>query len=663
MATPTTDITADLQTEAAATIRALILEKSPTADVGLGSAIDSLVIQNQALPYANAGLEIQTLQKLLGLVSVTEGTVTLTSEEVDALAANYFITRKPAVKASGKITCVFASQSVVTLTPGFLLQASAGGVNAVFGPAVSFTGYPSTTAGVVASSTAGFFRARSDGYYELDVPVVQTDDSVEVTGYAITVSQGQVFAVASSVPGFRSATATSTFVGGTAEESDTDLIARVKLGPVPKIVNSRTQIQAYLSDTVPSQNVGIFGGGHPLMTRDKANVLGLSTGGRTDVYVKPPEAIGSGAVQITDTLRTQTVLTDSAQYSFDVSATPTIKARSLLSSSSTTYVAGQVVDVANNIAEITLNAGIGIGALRVKSINRAIRYRDTFATQTTVVGSSGTISALSGQTNVSGYIQNAEGGVASLQNVLANTSLVYAGMTDKTTAIAAADYYGALAGTRKLRITDPNKDISRATVVGSWSSLGGGSYTYNLAQTSALYTPVLGDLYAYSDILLLGYPSAIHQTDATAAAIMELYDEGLRSPGSDILVKLAVPCEVGVVITISGQNAAVNYGTSDSPQYNAPLSWLTAIATAISSVGLGNDRLGFDQIVRSLTPYLTTGTIRDLAVSGTIRGPAGDIILPSSTYITIPDHSNTLKLSPANVGFVCATTAIQVNFV
>lgn len=656
-------ITTSQQSQAVALIRSLILETSPTTDLSQGSAVDSLVVQNQALPTANLQNQIEALRLQLGLSSASAGDITLTSAEIDAIAANYRLERKSAAACRGTVTCVFISQSVQSLDLTFRLAAAVGGQDAVFSPTVSFTCYPPGTPGATTSATSAFFRQRQDGLYEVDVPVVQTADSIALTGYAISVSQGQVFRLLTAAAGFRSATATSTFTGGIPAETDAELIARARLGPVPKILSSTAQIRAYLSQYFPASSVGVIGRDSLLMTRDRANILLASTGSRADVYVRPPEAVGQRTVAVTDTTLKQVVTVDNVRYSFDVSGTPAVKAREVLSSTSTDYIGGRVTNAGANTVEIELGAGIGLGGLRVKSLQRVIRRRESYATPTTVTGGqTQALTPVSGLVSVVGYQSQAEGGLVSLQDVTSLASIVYQGMTDRTPAIAAADYYGALCGSRRIRLTDPNKDVSILTEVGSFSATGGGNYNASVKQTTGAYSHVLNDVYAYTNLVLLGYPSVMSVGDESLDALLGLYDSSLQSPGSDMLVKVAIPCEVGVTLTISGQNQQVNYGTVSSPQYNAPMSWLTTIANAINAVPLGTDRLSFDHVTRALTAFLTTGIIRDIQLSGLIRGPAGDVVLAGGAALNLPTSSG-LKYSPDNIGFVCGTTSIQVNFV
>lgn len=279
--------------ESAAFVRSAILEQDPTAIVSPGTAVDGLVIQNQARLAALHNSRLTQLSNATSLQAITEGLADVTDADVDNLVSNYFITRQAAVRAYGGVKIVVSADTSYVLPIGFQLSLGALGFSTT---TISYV-YPSSSSGVSVSSTTQIMKARPDGTFEFTIQVTAQQD-----GSASKLANGTVLTLVSTAAGMLSATVSGDFSGGTAAETNADLLARASTGITAKVIGGDEHIDALISSQYPTYTSNTVGVGSALMTRDQGNMFGISTGGKIDIYVKSAASMNSGTITVSATV-------------------------------------------------------------------------------------------------------------------------------------------------------------------------------------------------------------------------------------------------------------------------------------------------------------------------------------------------------------------------
>lgn len=650
MTDPTLTVSAADHATAAALVRQLLLERNPDLDLTSGSGIDGLVVQNQA--YVGAYL-LARQSALLALSSLrTMASMGATSADIDVKAADYGVTRRAAVPASGQLRLVFLGNLPVTLSTSFEFTTTSGGTTTSFVPATNTQISPAGAINAPNSLPTVYLSLRQDGLYETVL------DVVAVSATQVLVSQGQQFTATVPLGGLQVAEAVAAFTTGSAAETDAEVIARCRLGITPAVVLGPDNIRSAVSDAFAAGQIGVVGAGHSMMTRDTLNLLGIPTGGKVDVYAQPLEVLSDVKTPYTSFVGQESRSFDAVQYAFDTTSTPALKPRVITTQTPQTFATGTITNVATSRVELQLKAGKAVGALRIKQIRRYPRIISSAAVTGSIASgySVGQVYPISGVAATAGYHVLVENGVKSALDVTSAAALVY-DMAGVTSAMDSRDYYGALVGNRKIVVTDTATDVLSALSFSDFSLQGDLSYTYRYKIAESAGPVVLNATYLYGDIVLVGYGSTMDVGQDNVDTLVSIRASSAVGAGHDVLVKVVTPCEVGVSIVIKGQDESTSYASGT----NAPLAWLSAVAGAINSTPVGSADLGFDPVVRALSPFLTTGVVSSVTLTGTLRGSGGDITLTPGAKLTIPVIAGN-KISPDTVGFVSGIDLIKVYF-
>lgn len=307
----TSDIDATTYTTASAFVRTAILEKDPTAAVSPGTPVDGLVIQNQAYLAALHNSRLTQLQAASSLQAIVEGLADVTDTDVDNICSNYFITRNPAVAAYGKVKIVTSTDTSYVLPIGFEVSFS----GLTFRTTAVHYIYASATTGVTTSDTVQLLRNRGDGTYEFFITV-----TAQQTGSASKLPNGAVVTLATTSSGMVSASVSGDFSGGTAAETNAELLARASTGVTAKVIGGDEHIDALVRAQYPTYQTSTVGVGSSLMTRDQNNIFGVSTGGKIDVYAKTAASMSSSTITITGTITNSTTRAISATIPYTTAA-------------------------------------------------------------------------------------------------------------------------------------------------------------------------------------------------------------------------------------------------------------------------------------------------------------------------------------------------------
>jgi len=271
------DLNPDLIQQELAAAENYLQEMFPNLDLGRGVYHD-LVIQGNAVLAAtirtnlNRYLSARSLQQIEADPSLADPDI------VDDVLSNWKLTRKSGGVAQGQITMVFDRDTIVVLSPG--MPFSANGLE--FRTPRTFTAVPSEDR--VRGPDDRVFVQLADGNY----------------GFIITVEASEV-GVAGNIPkdtlvlpdvlptGFVTAYATSDFTGGTDEEDNDELIARLMQGIATPGAQNVLNMAALLrnNDTFSLfRRMAVIGFGDQEMRRDRHSIFPISYGGRVDWYIR-----------------------------------------------------------------------------------------------------------------------------------------------------------------------------------------------------------------------------------------------------------------------------------------------------------------------------------------------------------------------------------------
>lgn len=247
-------------------------------DVGPGTSIDDLIIRPTGEALSEYRQALLSLEQLTRLREIAAGQLTVSDDRMDDLAAFYGLSRRQLVRANGMVEIRLNTNSSTTISSSL-----------TFTTAVNDRGYrvPQTvqavplSAGGVESPTRKFIRPRGDGSWYVHVQVRTQSDAaggILVPGDRLNLPDGP--------PNIRSVIAVSTFVGGTARETNRQLAERLIDGQTRPALTGRRQGLALAQSVVDGASLSIVNTNNPLNRRSSNNMLGIQAGGKVDLYAR-----------------------------------------------------------------------------------------------------------------------------------------------------------------------------------------------------------------------------------------------------------------------------------------------------------------------------------------------------------------------------------------
>lgn len=279
------DIDPELVSQAEEYLANFLSELYPSRDFSEGRVIRDVVVNMAALL---TGLNREDIQQVLDSFSplvIAQDPAAADPDIVDAVYANYGVTRYDGNKATGNIA-VIISDLLTTAVPDTTVFTANG-----LGYTVDQAYVGVTTADAVVSSAERLIEQRPDGSYVFTVPV-----TAENVGESYRAVRGTRFTASPVITGVIDMEAAADFEGGTNAETNAELVEKTQQGIAPKVFSGRAQVAALFQDSYPSLvNMSQVGLGDPEMLRDRDNIFGMSTGGRADLFVQtadtPEEAV------------------------------------------------------------------------------------------------------------------------------------------------------------------------------------------------------------------------------------------------------------------------------------------------------------------------------------------------------------------------------------
>lgn len=259
------------------------MTESPDIDTRHG-VFNSVVVS--PISYLAAGIieyidQWRANTQMVSLLSMPEGATQ--SGLLDMFLSNYGVNRVTGTASSGKVLLVFNINSpyMIGTDMSFLARQQ------IFKPTRTFS--------ITQSHVVPFFDTEQSLQEQQDGTFTAVIDMVSsTTTAAANISVGTPLVPTVSIPGLLAAYAYTGFTGGIDNESDQQLIDRVRSGAAVPVLSSRINMSSQLrlqKDLMPIFSDSIVGLGDLESVRDKHAVIPIATGGRSDWYIRTSQDI------------------------------------------------------------------------------------------------------------------------------------------------------------------------------------------------------------------------------------------------------------------------------------------------------------------------------------------------------------------------------------
>lgn len=270
-------------------LQTFITENYPQADVAPGSVLNELLLKLAASVQNSLYNDITAVGQQNTFSEVEAATTDTYSSAMDEVASNYGITRIEGTYSTGTIKVNVSESRTYFIPSGTIFLQPLIEANYV-------TTQDWTVAPVPASGQLQLYQDTSGLYYFL-LPLQS-----QTTGSQYQVSSGSPFQLVSTnnLVGFVQAVAYGSFTSGTSQETDKEMLARLRTGLNTTSLISPAAIQAKLQADIPNfQTVSVIGAGDPELLRATRGMFGFFALGMADVYVRT--SLGVENVSITKT--------------------------------------------------------------------------------------------------------------------------------------------------------------------------------------------------------------------------------------------------------------------------------------------------------------------------------------------------------------------------
>jgi hypothetical protein len=258
-------------------LTAFVSQNYTDVETGPGSVISELLLKLASVVQNAQYNKIDTLSQGAAISNIMSSATDTYSEVMDLIASNYNTARSTGTKVTGKIKVTVSDSNKYNFRSGFTFVQPSLNLNYVLADNVRVSPNPSATLQELQLYS-------NNGLYYFILPVV-----AELAGPAYQVSANTVFNLGAdeSISDFVKAEAYGNFSSGKAVETDKELVAKIK----SNLGNGRLESPAGITNRFSSmfsgfQSLSVCGANDDEMTRSKQNLLGISTFGKADVYVR-----------------------------------------------------------------------------------------------------------------------------------------------------------------------------------------------------------------------------------------------------------------------------------------------------------------------------------------------------------------------------------------
>lgn len=243
-----------------------LAERKPNIATFVGTVTRDVVIESPAQEFEKINQELERTQKLQSLTFASD----MTTEELNALAANFGLTRLLGTQATGTVTFQIRnftiSSSEITIPVGTLITT----IDTEDSPQIAFA---TTTPLVFTPALAPTFFNPVTGLFEQTTTII-----AEAVGASGNVAAGTITSLSSSVPGIDSVVNNIATTGGTDVETNTDFASRITIKLSGNNVGTRTGIISLVKEDENVKDAIV-------VTPDDPELLRGEFGGEVDVYI------------------------------------------------------------------------------------------------------------------------------------------------------------------------------------------------------------------------------------------------------------------------------------------------------------------------------------------------------------------------------------------
>ena len=271
-----------------------IHEALPEADLSEGKFLSNVFVN----PVAD---EFSALYGDMQLLKLSQSVIFATNEDLDLLAANYFVYRKQATYATGKVRFYIINSGNVknTITETNDIPEL---INVPVGTTLTTTA-TYLNAAVTVETTELIYRLKSDisllpidnetGYRYLECQAKAT-----IAGEAGNIAAGTLTQISGNIQGIAFATNPFAFNGGIDRENDESLTYRCQLAITGNNIGTKDGYLKYVLDYNNVAAAKVVGAGDDIMFRDGGYIDNYGeyqwgSGGCVDIYVKGLEIADS----------------------------------------------------------------------------------------------------------------------------------------------------------------------------------------------------------------------------------------------------------------------------------------------------------------------------------------------------------------------------------
>ena len=254
-----------------------IQEQHPQVDLKRGVFHDLLLYYHAVLagvPRVNINnyLSARSLQQI-------EENPSLADEEVtDHVLSNWRISRTQGETATGRITIVLNTNTSVTIADGAEFEAD----GLTFVTTQVWTAKPDEA--LVTGETDVLMTQLSDGNWGFTIDLIASE-----AGIGGNIAKDTLLLPEAPPDNYVTSYATDDFLGGTATETNDELLNKLAQGTSNKTVSNRVTMKGMLLDDPEYRRVedsSIVGHGDSEMLRDQHSIMPFSYGGRVDWYIR-----------------------------------------------------------------------------------------------------------------------------------------------------------------------------------------------------------------------------------------------------------------------------------------------------------------------------------------------------------------------------------------
>lgn len=259
-------------------IRAFINDSASGLDIDKGSVLDQLIVRFYGLLSAKLQQDAERWRKSSSLLNIIEDPTLADEDTVDEVISNFLITRRNGTLASGQILLVLDSKEFTSVPSAAVFTAN--GID--FSPIRTFNGVTDESSALTNSERVIFDIDSDNSQYGLLIDVTANE-----AGSAGNVSKDTAFTTDIVLTNLVQAIAAEDFDGGSDTETNQDLLNRLPTGIATRNLGTRDSTDALIRSLYTQvKDVSVIGAADVEMLRDKNNLLGISSFGKVDIYVR-----------------------------------------------------------------------------------------------------------------------------------------------------------------------------------------------------------------------------------------------------------------------------------------------------------------------------------------------------------------------------------------